>query len=206
MKHEDPCHSDDYYKQLQLKRQNWHHNHNSSHDAIYDHLHHGSLHRSNVYNQPQNNIFQVNKPYYHPTNLDFLKIHDNIQINDYVVSPITTQWGPESMELFNKICNFFDYDNKEYAEMPTSARVQAAFYVLCQNLLAQSVYCYVIDKTSNPIKYKLATEHDRLVITAAFEEIMMLYLSNDKYFESNKHTEIIQTWNAIYPELSINLS
>ena len=88
-------------------------------------------------------------------------------------------------------------DKEEYAKMPTSARVQAAYYVLCQNLLSQSIFCYVIDKKSNPIKYKLAVEHDKLVIMSAFEEVMMLYLSNDKCFESNKHTEIIKTWNSI---------
>lgn len=35
---------------------------------------------------------------------------------------------------------------------------------------------------------------------SAFEKVIMLYVSNDKCFESNKHTEIIQTWNSIYPE------
>ena len=66
------------------------------------------------------------------------------------------------------------------------------------------IYCYIIDRNCEPIKFKLVIDNDKLIITNAFEQIIMLYLSNEKYFESNKHIELIQTWNNMYPELSVN--
>ena len=142
---------------------------------------------------------------YTPPNLEIVNIHDNEQIQDYTINGSTIIWGPQSIELFNKVCTFFDKDNPEFNKMTIQSIIIGVYNILCSNLLPQTIYCYVIDKTKQPIKFKLATEHDKLIITNAFEEIMMIYLSNDKYFELNNHTEIISTWNTEYPELLINI-
>lgn len=163
------------------------------------------LHHNNDYTYnhqlQQNNIYNN----YNHARIELFKIHSNKQITDYVVTPTSIHWGEESLKLFNNICKVFNYDKKEMSMVSTTIRVKTAFYELCNHLLPQVIYCYVIDENINPPLYKLLENNDKMIISNAFEEVMMLYLSNDKYFESNKHIDIIQTWNILYPELTINI-
>ena len=169
---------------------------NSDTNLLYhnnDYTYNHQLQQNNIYNN------------YNHARIELFKIHSNNQITDYVVTPTSIHWGEESMKLFRSICENFNYDNKEMSMVSTTIRVKTAFYELCNHLLPQVIYCYVIDENINPPLYKLLENNDKMIISNAFEEVMMLYLSNDKYFESNKHIDIIQTWNILYPELTINI-